>query len=135
MAEFDTVTRSESTLVGLNAIVADGDTNTVSIDTTDYVAVYFSTQSPVYTDGTYTFVLQESADNVTFTDVPAIKFIDSKTNSELDVSALIAESDVLNKLGVFSTETYLRAVITASSVTTGATIHLTAVGKLKATTA
>lgn len=106
------------------SIVADGATNGNAVDTAGYeCGVMFIAQCVNYTDGDYVVTLQESDDNITFTNVPAEKLIGGMAV----ISALNAEGDTLQKVGVFSNKRYVRSVITASDVTTGSAVAITAI--------
>lgn len=105
-------------------ISADGTTNGNAVDTAGYeCGIMFTAQCVNYTDGTYVVTLQESSDNVTFTNVPDEKII----GSIAAIEALSAEGETLGKLGVFSNKRYVRSVITASDVTTGGAVAITAI--------
>ena len=101
------------------AISTNTTTNGVIIDTADYgMGVKFAFNVASYTDGTYTVSFQEgdAADLLDATAVPADKIIGTAPV----LSAVSGGS--LPSCGVHSTKRYVRAVVTSTGVTTGATV-------------
>jgi len=74
----------------------------------------------LYTDGTYTLLLEESDDSGMSGSavVPAAKLIGSLPA----ISAGVADGAIYEKVGVFSNLRYVRASIVSTSTTTGATV-------------
>lgn len=106
------------------AIAADGNTNTQIIDTANFdLGVTFTIGASAYTDGTFTLSFQEGddpalSDAVT---VPAEKLVGAAS-----ISAVTALGGQYAQVGIHSTARYVRPVITAASVTSGATIEVNA---------
>lgn len=111
-----------------NAVIAtDTDTNTFSIDTADFdYGVMLGLSATAYTDGTYVLSLEDSPDNSVWTAVASNKTHGSPTVTELtDATA----GDIISTIGVFSTEQFIRGVITSTSTSTGATLNVVAILK------
>jgi hypothetical protein len=70
-----------------------------------------------WTDGTHTIKLQDSDDNVTFTDVAATD-LNKYDNSPVPITS--AGTMVLQKIGYIGIRRYIRAVDTTTGATTGA---------------
>lgn len=101
-------------------VAADGTSDGAIIDTADYeLGLMFSLQLPVYTDGSYELVIRESDDPAfaSSTVVPDIKLIGKPD----PLTAATADGSQLYTVGVFSNLRYVRAVLQASGVATGAT--------------
>jgi len=98
------------------AIAANSTVNGASIDTANFgLGVTAVLDVTGYTDGSYLMSLEDSADDSSFAAIDSSKLIGS-------ITALTANSSgVLKKIGAFGTRRYVRAVIVASAVTTGAT--------------
>lgn len=98
------------------AIAANGAVNGSSIDTANFgLGVTAVLDVTGRTDGSYLLSLEDSDDDASFAAITSSKLVGS-------VTALSANSSgVLKKIGAFGTRRYVRAVVTASSVTTGAT--------------
>jgi len=96
-------------------ISADGVSNGDSVDTANFErGTAFALDVTTRTDGSYLLSLEDSADDITFGAVDAANLIGS-------VTAVTANSSgALQKLGCFGTLRYVRPVVTASAVTTGA---------------
>lgn len=106
--------------VNVTAVSANGNTDgtAVNLDQSgqDFRSVAMVIQTGAYTDGTYTLVPQESVDNDTWTNVPA---------SRIQGSAALSAANTLGQVGVIpdpGVAPYLRIRVTASSVTSGATV-------------
>lgn len=109
-----------------NATIAtDTDTNSTSIDTADFdFGVFFTVAATAYTDGTYAISLEDSPDNSVFTAVSSDKLIGSITAL---AAATSASGGDMGRLGCFSTEQFVRVVITSTSTTSGADILVASV--------
>lgn len=108
-----------------NAAISSNGANTAQVlDTAHFDGgLMFSVAATAYTDGTYAVTVEESEDNSTFTTVPAAKVI----NPLPSITAVTNNNNSLDKFGIFSNQRYVRVTITASGVTSGATILLTGV--------
>ena len=115
------------------SISSDTDTNTSGVDTADYdLGTTWFFQATAYTDGNYAIGFEESdASNFTgATDVPAEKIVGptgaTLTTAQQQVTAVtpVDGTGSAVRLGVHSTKRYVRAVITSTSVTTGATLNV-----------
>ncbi len=109
------------------AISTDTATNTFSVDTADFdCGVMLGLASTVYVDGTYVLSLEDSPDNSVWTAVAA-----DKVNGSVSVAVITdaTAGDVIETLGMFSTERYIRGVITSTATTTGATLNVMAIMK------
>lgn len=121
MAIKDIRSNLQNTLVDVNAISTDTTTNTNGFDTSHYdMGFYFAFEVQAYTDGTYNIHLEESDDDVTYTDVPSAAILGT---SPVTLSAVTADGGTLNTLGAFSNKQYVRAAIVSTSTSTGATIR------------
>lgn len=111
-------------------VTGNGTTNGAIIDTAEMDGgLMFSVSAPVYTDGTYTFTLQEG-DESNLSDAATVasgKLLGSLT--DLTLSAATASGGDMADIGVFSNKRYVRLQVTAASVTTGATIVAVATQK------
>ena len=121
-----------ATLISAN-IAANGVTNGESVDgRNDELGLsFFLSIRGTYTDGTYTLSLEESDDNSSWSAVPAEKLVFGGSDNpeaggviagqtSIAVSAATAVGANAAKVGVFSNKRYVRPVVTASGVTTGA---------------
>jgi hypothetical protein len=125
MAIRDNLTPRKLVFLGQSsgAVVADDDLGN-AFDNAHYeMGVAIFARVSAYTTGNVVFKLQESSDNITYTDVPANKIIHPQgsstavdaagvTSSNLSesVTAVLAdEADVIG-LGVFSNARYIKAV-------------------------
>ena len=106
------------------AIVTNTATKSTAVDTAAIGnSVSFFSRVSARTDGTYVLSAEESDDNVTFTAVSSDKIVGSSSQSANTGTA------VLGKIGVFATKRYVKAVVTSTVVTTGATVDVFAVGE------
>lgn len=100
-------------------IASDGAVNGVGVDCQGIqTGLMFAIAATALTDGSYALSFEED-DDVAFgapTAVPASQIY----NQPDPVTAVTANGDALAKVGVLYTKRYVRPVITASSVTTGA---------------
>lgn len=105
------------------AISSDTTTNGAIIDTAKYeLGLTFNVAAAAWTDGTYTFTLEESDDSGMS---GAVDIDDSKligTEAGLTISAAETQGDILGSIGVFSNLRYVRLKVTSTSTATGATI-------------
>ena len=96
------------------------------IDTAHYDGgIMFVCAAPDLTDGSYAIKFQDSPDNSVWTDVPADKLIGS-------LPTIITQTEALDnapRVGIFSNNQWVRAVVTSTSVTTGARITIYAIEK------
>jgi len=110
-------------------ISTDTATNGSTFDMSDYDDGYmFFIKCTSRTDGTYALSLEDSPDNSTWTAVPTTKLI----NPDGDAPAILAATaagEQLKRLGAFSTDRYVRAVVTSTLVTTWAAIEVYLVKK------
>lgn len=118
------------------AIATNTTTYSAAIDTAEILACMFTFAATAYTDGTYAFTVEE-ADDVAFTVnvneiLPADdKWQGAKPGATPELTAVTADGDILNKIGVFSTRRYIRLKIVSTATTTGATINANAVQSLE----
>lgn len=116
-AEYD-VYKSDFT-----AISTDTNTDGPTFDTKDHeLGITFVMACVAYTDGDYELVPQDSPDGSTWTDIPAAKLLPQPGTASVSIGALTADGAVMAKLGCFSTERYVRARVTSTSTTSGASI-------------
>jgi hypothetical protein len=110
-------------LIGPKAIVATTNGTALDLAAADTDMVVFN--PGVWTDGTYTLKLQDSPDNVTWTDVtPA-----NQVGTLAAISS--APTAVLQQVSYIGPARYLRPVVTASGATTGVLLDVFAVVKRK----
>ena len=116
-------------------ITGNGTTNGADIDTAGYdLGVSFVMSAPVWTDGTYKLTFQEGdlSDLSDATNVPADKIIpiaglDAVNTGIAATVGQTDENDLMPRAGIHSTKRYVRAVVTATGVTSGATVEVVAV--------
>lgn len=127
MAVIDIRSDLEPKLAQLDIITSDTTTDGVSIDTSDFDGgLVFTYLCTVFTDGTYTPVLEESDTGVFGGEENAIadaNLIGTEAGAVL--SAASVEGAVLNSIGVFSNKKFVRSTIVSASTSTGATIVVT----------
>ena len=106
------------------AISANGNTDGPAFDTADHeMGITFVMACCAYTDGDYELVIQDSADGSTdWTDIADGEKLPTPGTTAVTVGALTADGALMAKQGCFSTRRYVRARVTATSVTSGATI-------------
>lgn len=103
-------------------ITADGAVNGASVDTQEIQGgLFFSAGAIAYTDGTHVLSFEE-ADDTGFTVNAGAIDASQLVGSIADISAATANGGVFESVGVLYTRRYVRAVVTSSSVTTGATV-------------
>lgn len=107
------------------AVTGNGTTNGAIIDTANFeLGLMFNTFVNGFTDGSYTFTLEED-DVVGFGTATAIVDGDDRligTLAGLAVSAASASGAILNTLGVIGTKQFVSLNVVAAGVTTGADI-------------
>ena len=110
--------------LAFNAVIStDTTTNGAIIDTANFDrGVTFIILAPVYTDGTYTPVIEESDDSGMSgaTDVTDAQLIGTEAGAV--ISAVSGSGANLASIGVFSNKRFLRLKIVSASTSTGATI-------------
>ncbi len=119
----DIVNQLESHIVYSQPVVTDGDTTSLEFDTIDFESgLYWSVFVTAYSDGDYLMSAQESDvggfDQSDWDDVPT----EAYCNEQPIVNSVTGALDPIPILGVFSTKRYVRLKITASNVTSGATL-------------
>lgn len=107
--------------IAANAVItSDTVTNGAAIDTAHYDSgVMLFIDAAAYTTGTFTLTLEDSPDNSVWTAVPDEKLI--KPEGDVVITAATSPQDYLKRIGAFSTDQWLRAVITSAD-TADATI-------------
>ena len=108
-------------------ITTDTVTDGNAIDTTSDVTLTLCFTCVLYDSGDYDIALQDSDDDITYTDIPAEKLIGSLPAT---FSAATVEGDLIPTVGVFSNARYVKAVITSSGIGMGdgATIVVAVLG-------
>lgn len=103
------------------AISTNTTTNGVIIDTADYdMGIKFGFDVSAYTDGSFA-ISYEDGDDAALADAAAVAS-DKIIGDAVTLTAATAAGAAFTGNGVFSTKRYVRAVITSTGVTTGATI-------------
>lgn len=105
-------------------VAANGVTVGSSVDNADFDLGLMFTASAVWTDGTFVLGAEDSDDDITFAALAADKYIGAAT-----ITTNVGIGTVQPKFGVFSNRRYVRPTITASGVTAGAVIAITATQK------
>lgn len=131
MAVKDIRSNLKETVAFSEVISSDGVNNPANagiIDTADFeLGLMFSVAIPVYGDGNYTLLLEESSDSLM---AGAVAITGDKLIGTLPVlSAVTAEGATLETVGVISNLRYVRASITSASSTTATTVVVTATQK------
>ena len=94
---------------------ADG----TSCDLKEYDSLVVRLDLGVWTDGTFVFTIEESADNSTFTTVAAAD-LEGAVGSGNSITVDAADEDLaIHHIGYFGTKRYARVSFTAASTTTG----------------
>lgn len=107
-------------------INTDTATNGVIIDTADFdMGIKFAFDVSAYTDGSYA-ISYEEGDDSGLSDAAAVP-ADKVIGAAVTLTAATAAGAVFTGNGVFSTKRYVRAVITSTATTTGATMSAVAV--------
>lgn len=106
---------------GYGAIASTTTTNHTAVDTDEMVGVMFVYSVLARTDGTYAVKLQDSPDNSTWTDLDSDQYVSG--GGTFSTSAV-----GVSTIGCFGVDRYVRAVTTSTSVTTGATVSIIALG-------
>ena len=124
MAVNDIRSNVETQLAQLDIITTNTTTDGASIDTSDFDGgLMFEIMSPLYTDGTYTLLLEESTTGDFSGEETAIadaNLIGTEAGAAL--SAVTAEGGVLNSIGVFGNEKFVRSTIVSAGTSSGATL-------------
>jgi hypothetical protein len=118
---------STKLIVDANTAVISTDTTTngATIDTQNYESVEFIGHASI-TDGTYTFVMQESTDGSTWSTVASdfVLYNGRKASPSDDLPTLVnaTDDDTWFRFGYVGKERYVRLNIVSASTTTGATM-------------
>ena len=107
------------------AVTGNGTTNGFAIDTADFeLGLMFNVLVNNFTDGSYTFTLEESVDSAFTAPVAIVDGSDKLigTLAGLTATAASVSGAVLNAIGVISNLQFVRLNVVAASVTTGADI-------------
>lgn len=119
MANFDLKTKvSVANALDVTAVSANGATSGEIIDTKGFGSIVFVPFTGTLTDGTYTLSIQEG-DNSALSD--------AATATDIIGSAALSTSNSVGSVGYYGKKRYVRAVVTASSVTTGGSVGAVAV--------
>ena len=86
--------------------------NGTGIDLKDAVSIMFTFFGGSVTDGAYTFHVEESDDDTTYTDVDSGRYTSSYT--------ALSASNLIQQVGVVPTKQYVRAVMVSTGTTSGA---------------
>ena len=106
------------------AISSNTNTDGPAFDTADHeMGITFFMMILAYTDGDYELVLQDSADGSTdWQDIADAEKLPTPGTAAITLGALTADGAVAAKQGCWSTRRYVRARVTSTSVTTGASV-------------
>ena len=109
--------------IALNATAISSNTTTAgnAIDLQGYEALVLEIRTGAYTDGTYTPLVRESDDNVTYNDVADADL------TILEADAVISAANTVKKIGYVGHKRYVKLSIVSASVTSGATLGATAI--------
>lgn len=106
---------------GYGAIASSTTTNHTAVDTDEMLGIMFVYSVLARTDGTYAVKLQDSPDNSTWSDLSADQYVSG--------GGTFSSSAVgVNTIGCFGVDRYVRVVTTSTSVTSGATVSIIAIG-------
>jgi hypothetical protein len=104
------------------AVTANGAVNGAAVDTQAIqTGLMFALGAIAYTDGAHVISF-EQADDSGFTQNVNVIGADQLVGAIADISAVTTNGDALAKIGILYTQQFVRAVITSTGVTTGATI-------------
>jgi len=123
---------STKTIVDANTAAITSDTTTVGavIDTQRYESLEFVGYASI-TDGTYTFVMEESKDDVTYTPVGSdfVLYTGRKASPTDDLPTLVnaTDNDTWFRFGYVGKDRYVRLSVVSASTTSGATLNICAV--------
>lgn len=109
-------------MAGIVAVVGNGTTDTEIIDNAqNELGLMFGVNISNFTDGVYDLIIRESDDPgfAGSTVVPAEKIIGGDI---VGLAAATVPGDPMPTVGVFSNKRYVRAVVQATGVTTGADV-------------
>jgi len=87
--------------------------------------VMFYALAPEWNDGTYVYSLQDSPDDIVWTDIPADKLIGPY--GSVSISAQTLPGDNPGRIGAFSANRYMRVKVVSTAVTEGNPIEVAAV--------
>jgi hypothetical protein len=104
--------------VSLSAVARAASANGTGVDLQNYNAAVVCVIPVSWTDGTHAITIQDSPDNVTFTNVAAI-LLDGTPPT---ITAGGSQVTTNTRVGYLGAQRYLRAVQTVSGATTGAVI-------------
>lgn len=134
MSNLDVANDFKVTLIHVANIPSNGTTFSASFNVSDSDGGFYVTAfDNAYSDGTFTFTLQDSPDDSVWTDVPTEKLNDPQGTGNFVINSLSALGENLGRLGAFSVNKFIRAKIVASGVSGGAVIFMTAHQKLENT--
>ncbi len=123
MANRDIKNNIRQDIIFNDSINSDTLTNCTTIDMQGYNAgVMFSLCAANYFDGSYSIAIEDSADGVTFAAIALDKVLGN-------YGTLVTTANSLGRLatvGCFSTNRYIRVVITSTAVTTGSSLIVVA---------
>lgn len=123
---------STKTIVDANTAVISTDTTTngTSIDMAQYESLEFVGYASI-TDGTYTFVMQESVDDSVWTTVGSdfVLYEGRKAVSTDDLPTLVnaTDDDTWFRFGYVGKQRYVRLNVVSASTSTGATLTIAGV--------
>lgn len=124
----------KNNLLGLMAllatIVSDTTTQGVILDTADFeLGLMFTLSNSLYTDGTYTLLLEESDDSgmAGATTIAGEQLIGSLP--VVSAATVQSNSAALGSVGVISNKRFVRASIVSTATTSGATVAVLATQK------
>lgn len=107
------------------AVTGNGTTNGFAIDTANFeLGLMFNVLVNNFTDGSYTFTLEESVDSAFTVPVAIVDGSDKLigTLAGLTATAASASGAILNTIGVISNLQFVRLNVVAAGTTTGADI-------------
>jgi len=118
----------QQSVIFSGTIATDTTTPSNAFDTVGFNGgVMFGLAVANYTDGNYKISkIQESSDNVTYTDIAADAYI---TDDNSYAAASADSAGVISTIGCFSTERYLKVLVESDTVTTGAEVVVIATAK------
>ncbi len=128
MAVLDITNELEVEVVSTAVISTNTTTVTSGIDMANFDPGYvFVPAAYSYTDGNYVMTLEDSPDDVTYTPIPTDKLLDPAGAGSITLSAASVATNLLGRIGAFSTDRYVRASIVSTGVTSGAALTILAV--------
>jgi hypothetical protein len=115
MATKDHAFRGNKFVTSVQVAAKTASGNGTGVDTAGYESVAMVPVFGTWTDGTHTYKLQDSPDNVTFTDVVA-----AQLDGTITAVSSAAGNNATQKQGYKGLQRYVRAVLTTAGTTTGA---------------